>query len=240
MSPPTVAVCRSGRPYTDSFYVTAPSPMGERQGHFFFANLDCPHPTTMIRLVHCGIAARIRREGRLAAAVVRGLAILGAPAPSPARFHRTHSCEISRTSISINPHDLTCLAVGRDEPPLSVAWPSWERRRPRRHGFTGRTRVRFPARHSRYNTHDLTCLAVGRDGPPLSEAWPSWERRRPRRHGFTGRTRVRFPARHSRYNTHDLTCLAVGRDEPTDGRSVPEWAALYGQFLCHRPVSHGG
>ncbi|MEN9617569.1 MAG: hypothetical protein RL022_2991 [Chloroflexota bacterium] len=39
-----VAVCRSGRPYTDSFYVTAPSPMGVRQGHFFFANLDCPTP----------------------------------------------------------------------------------------------------------------------------------------------------------------------------------------------------
>ena len=131
------------------FLCHRPVSHGGETGPLLFRQSGLPHPTTMIRLVHCGIAARTRREGRRVASVVRGLAILEAPAPSPAGFHRTHSCEISRTPLSINPHDLTCLAVGRDGPPLAVSWPSWERRRPRRHGCTGRTRVRFPARLSR-------------------------------------------------------------------------------------------
>ena len=39
---------------------------------------------------------------------------LGAPAPSPAGFHKMQSGEISRTSASIDRHDLTRLVMGLD------------------------------------------------------------------------------------------------------------------------------
>ena len=80
----------------------------------------------------------------------------------------------------------------------------WERRRPRRHGFTGRARVRLPehqphsTRSSRPVHHDAAIHVT-----------PTWERRRPRQHGFSGRARVRLPehqphsARSSRPVHHD-------------------------------------
>ena len=53
---------------------------------------------------------------------------LGAPAPSPAGFHKMQSGETSRTSASVDSHDLTRLVVWRDGPARAPALPgrgSW-------------------------------------------------------------------------------------------------------------------
>ena len=53
---------------------------------------------------------------------------LGAPAPSPAGFHKMQSGETSRTSASIDRIGVTRLVMGRDGPARAPALPgrgSW-------------------------------------------------------------------------------------------------------------------